>query len=111
MRVTKRGEETSFARQVRCTLAIVVTSAVMITGLGAMPASAETAPAGPVQFEDQTKDPAQINKQMQDEAQKAAKDAVWTPGTIPAQPADADKPAEEPTDGRSRTQTASSASP
>ncbi|WP_316289088.1 RHS repeat-associated core domain-containing protein [Clavibacter michiganensis] len=98
MRVTKRGEETSFARQVRCTLAIVVTSAVMITGLGAMPASAETAPAGPVQFEDQTQDPAQINKQMQDEAQKAAKDAVWTPGTIPAQPADADKPAEEPTE-------------
>ncbi|CAM98516.1 putative rhs related protein (plasmid) [Clavibacter michiganensis subsp. michiganensis NCPPB 382] len=98
MRVTKRGEGTSFARQVRCTLAIFATSAVMITGLGAMPASAETAAAGPVQFEDQTQDPAQVNKKMQDEAHKIAKDAVWTPESIPAEPADADKPAEEPTE-------------
>ncbi len=97
MRVTKRGQGTVLARQVRCTLAIIATSTVLITGLGAMPASAETA-AGPVQFEDQTQDPAQVNKQMQDEAQKAAKDAVWTPGTIPAEPADADKPAAEPTE-------------
>ncbi len=97
MRVTKRGQGTVLARQVRCTLAIIATSTVLITGLGAMPASAETA-AGPVQFEDQTQDPAQVNKQMQDEAQIAAKDAVWTPGTIPAEPADADKPAAEPTE-------------
>jgi RHS repeat-associated protein len=82
------------AGKVRCTIAIIATSAVMITGLGTMPASAETA-AGPVQFEDQTQDPAQVNKQMQDEAQKAAKDAVWTPGTIPAEPADASTPAPE----------------
>jgi RHS repeat-associated protein len=85
------------AGKMRCTIAIIATSAVMITGLGAMPASAETA-AGPVQFEDQTQDPAAVNKQMQDEAQKAAKDAVWAPGTIPAEPADADKPAPEPTE-------------
>ncbi|MBM7024511.1 RHS repeat-associated core domain-containing protein [Clavibacter zhangzhiyongii] len=84
------------AGKVRCTIAIIATSAVMITGIGAMPASAETA-AGPVQFEDQTQDPAQVNKQMQDEAQKAAKDAVWTPGTIPAEPADAGKPVGEQT--------------
>ncbi|CAQ00159.1 MAG: type IV secretion protein Rhs [Clavibacter sp.] len=82
------------AGNIRCTIAMIATSAVMITGLGAMPASAETA-AGLVQFEDQTQDPAVINKQMQDEAQKAAKAAVWTPGTIPAEPADADKPAPE----------------
>jgi RHS repeat-associated protein len=85
------------AGKVRCTIAIIATSAVMVTGLGTMPASAETA-AGPVQFEDQTQDPAVINKQMQDEAQKAANDAVWTPGTIPAEPADVDKPAPAPTE-------------
>jgi len=82
------------AGKVRCTIAVIATSAVMITGLGTMPASAETA-AGPVQFEDQTQDPAQVNKQMQDEAQKAAKAAVWTPGTIPAEPADVSTPAPE----------------
>lgn len=71
--------------RMRCTIAIIATSAVMITGLGAMPASAETA-AGPVQFEDQTQDPAVVNKQMQDEAQKAAKAATWTPESIPAAP-------------------------
>jgi len=71
------------AGKVRCTIAIIATSTVMITGLGAMPASAETA-AGPVQFEDQTQDPAVVNKQMQDEAQKAAKAATWTPESIPA---------------------------
>jgi RHS repeat-associated protein len=73
------------AGKVRCTIAIIATSTVMITGLGAMPASAETA-AGPVQFEDQTQDPAVVNKQMQDEAQKAARAATWTPESIPAAP-------------------------